>query len=167
MTRSSDTFGEQIAEGLRREAFGGEPDLRETVSGWNSYVDPGGGVTTVEWEDGVGRFFAEIAPDEEPVVGGSPRYLALLDEMRDLHIRKNAGYAGVGNSDPWINFRGAEGFGVDPLRGILVRMSDKYIRIQNLLRDPDNDKVGESIRDTLMDLSAYALIAICVMEEGE
>lgn len=164
MTRTSDTFGEQIAEGLRREAFGPDPDLIETVPGWVSFISADGEQEVVTWEDGVGRILqAEIASDKkEP---GSPRYLALLDEMRSLHKRKNAGYAGADNPDPWANFRQSDNFGVDPLRGVLVRMSDKYIRVSNLLRDPSNDQVGESLKDTLMDLSAYALIAICLLEE--
>jgi hypothetical protein len=98
-------------------------------------------------------------------MAGSPRYLELLRNAETLHIAKNAGYAGADNPDPWANFRMAEGFGVKASQGCFVRMSDKYIRIQNLLKDPNNDQVGESIIDTLMDLSAYALIAICLLEE--
>lgn len=56
----------------------------------------------------------------------SKRYLELLDEMKDLHIRKNAGYTGD-NPDPWANFRMAEMFGVSGVLGVLVRMSDKFI----------------------------------------
>jgi hypothetical protein len=97
----------------------------------------------------------------------SKRYLELLDSAKDLHIRKNAGYSGADNPDPWANFRMAEDFGVSAFRGCLVRMSDKYIRITNLLKDPNNEQVGENIKDTLMDLSAYALIAVCLLEEQE
>jgi hypothetical protein len=97
----------------------------------------------------------------------SQRYIKLLEEAKDLHIRKNAGYSGADNPDPWANFRMAEDFGVSAFRGCLVRMSDKYIRIKNLLKDPNNEQVGESIKDTLKDLSAYALIALCLLEEEE
>jgi hypothetical protein len=38
-------------------------------------------------------------------MAGSPEYLALLDQMRDLHVNKSAGYAGADNPDPWSNFR--------------------------------------------------------------
>ena len=95
----------------------------------------------------------------------SPRYLELLGEAAVLHEQKNDGYAGVDAVDPWVNFREAETFGVSAFKGCLIRMSDKYIRVANLLKNPDNDKVGESITDTLFDLSAYALIAICLYEE--
>lgn len=95
------------------------------------------------------------------------RYLQLLEEMQDLHIRKNAGYAGLDNADAWANFRMSQAFGVSPFLGCLVRMSDKYIRVTNLVKNSANEQVGESIKDTLMDLAAYALIAICLLEEKD
>lgn len=96
-------------------------------------------------------------------MSASPRYLALLDEMAALHQAKAAGYSG--DKDTWANFREAEAWGVSPLQGCLVRMGDKYRRCQNLLANPSNEQVGEALTDTLMDLSAYALIAICLIEE--
>ena len=100
-------------------------------------------------------------------MSASPRYLQLLDEMKDLHARKNAGYAGVDNPDPFANFRYAELFGVSALKGCFIRMSDKYIRVANLTKNPANEQCNENIKDTLRDLSAYALIAICLLEEEE
>ena len=102
----------------------------------------------------------EAVPDQ----AGSPEYLRLLETMADLHRRKNAGYAG-GKADPWDNFRECEDFGVPAFVGVLVRLSDKWKRIKSLQRNPANDQVGESKRDTLMDLAAYALIAVCLLDE--
>lgn len=96
----------------------------------------------------------------------SQRYLDLLDSMKELHIKKSAGYTGD-NPDAWVNFRMSEAFGVPAFIGCLVRMSDKYIRVTNLLKDKANEQVGESIKDTLFDLAAYALIAVCLLEEQE
>lgn len=98
-------------------------------------------------------------------MAASAQYLALLDDMIALHKAKAAGYSGD-NPDTWANFREAEAWGTTPLHGCLIRMGDKYKRAQNLMQNPDNDKVGESLKDTLMDLSAYALIAICLMNEA-
>ena len=100
-------------------------------------------------------------------MAGNKRYLELLDSMKELHIKKNAGYAGMDAKDSWANFRMSEEFGVSSFLGCLVRMSDKYIRITNLVKNPNNDQVGENIKDTLFDLAAYALIAICLLEENE
>ena len=92
-------------------------------------------------------------------------FLALLDQMRATHEAKNAGYAGVEATDPWANFRMAQTFGVSPFVGCLVRMSDKFIRIGNVLKNPNADQVSESIEDTLIDLANYAIIAICLWRE--
>ena len=90
----------------------------------------------------------------------------VLMESRALHVRKNAGYAGHDQPDPWANFRLSQVFGISPFDGVLVRMSDKYIRTVNLRRNPSNEQVGESLLDTLFDLAAYALIAICLLRES-
>lgn len=95
----------------------------------------------------------------------SQRYLQLLDEMRDLHIKKSAGYAGIDNPDAWANFRLSQNFGVSAFLGCLIRLSDKYIRVSNLVRNEKNEQVGESLKDTLFDMASYALIAICLLEE--
>lgn len=107
---------------------------------------------------------------------GSPEYLALLDalllidvphcieEMRDLHFRKNAGYAGH-SDDPWVNFRKCERFGIPIDHGVLTRMSDKWSRLESLAQDMRNEKVGETFEDTLRDLAAYALILVCLRQE--
>jgi len=94
----------------------------------------------------------------------SKRFVQLLKEMEELHNRKNAGYAGD-SPDPFLNFRQAEMMGVSAFKGCLIRMSDKFSRICSLSKNPDNDKVGEAITDTLMDMAVYSLIAICLFEE--
>lgn len=93
------------------------------------------------------------------------RFMELVEEIKDLHSRKNAGYAGIGATDPWANFRFSKMFGVSPFIGALVRISDKFVRISNLSKNKECDQIGESIKDTLFDLSIYCLIAICLYED--
>lgn len=109
-----------------------------------------------------------VSPLEKEQIrdAGSAEYLELLQDMADLHRRKSAGYAGD-SPDPWINFREASEFGVTAETGVLIRMSDKWSRIKSLSKNPANDKVGENLKDTLMDLAAYALIAICLINEQD
>jgi hypothetical protein len=94
----------------------------------------------------------------------SKRFVELLKSMEDIHVRKNAGYAGD-SPDPWANFRESERFGISAFKGCLVRISDKFIRICNLTKNPSNEQVGETIMDTLLDLANYCLIAVCLYEE--
>ena len=94
----------------------------------------------------------------------SAEYLKLLDDMRDLHNRKNAGYAGQSN-DPWTNFRECELFGITSADGVITRMGDKWSRLRSLWHNPKNEQVNEPITDTLMDLAAYSLILVCLLQE--
>lgn len=93
-------------------------------------------------------------------------YACAVATACDIHHRKNAGYAGADQDDPWRNFRQCEAFGIHIEDGIITRMSDKMARWQNLRRDPVNEQVGESILDTLLDLANYAVILVCVRQEA-
>lgn len=93
------------------------------------------------------------------------RFFELLEEMKEMWLNKNAGYAGQDNPDPYANFRLSEWFGVPVTKGVMIRMSDKFKRLANLTKNPSNDKVGENIKDTLMDMAVYCIILICLLEE--
>jgi hypothetical protein len=95
----------------------------------------------------------------------SERFMQLLDKMKEIHLAKNAGYAG-NSPDPWINFKMSTMFGVKPSVGCLIRATDKMARIASLIQNPDHDKVGESILDSAVDLANYAII-FCCLYEGE
>lgn len=92
----------------------------------------------------------------------NPAFNALVAEILELHEKKNADYAS--DDDPLSNFRRAQKLGVNPFTGILVRMSDKWGRLEELARgkSPQN----ESMRDTLIDLSVYSLLAVILLDEA-
>src|SRR5258706_7405600 len=96
----------------------------------------------------------------------SKEYLKLLEDMASLHRRKSAGYVGS-NPDVWSNFRECADFRIDRIDEIITRMSDKWSRLQSLLKNLGNDQDNESIEDTLMDLSAYSLSLICMLRDDE
>ncbi len=87
---------------------------------------------------------------------GDPDFLAALDELRALHLTKGADYADL--HDPLRNYvRSSSDCGIEPWRGALLRLAEKYHRITNLMAkqaEPNH----ESIEDTLMDMAALALI---------
>jgi hypothetical protein len=94
----------------------------------------------------------------------NPKFNAVIDEILALHDRKNSDYSE--DADPLSNFRRASKLGVSPLRGVLVRMSDKWSRIEQLTsgKTPKN----ESLRDSLIDNAVYSLIAVLLLDdEGE
>ena len=90
---------------------------------------------------------------------GSPKFYKLLDEMADLHSRKNADY--TGKDDPLANLRE---FG---WKGVVVRISDKYFRLKNFAKHEKLEVKDETIKDTLLDLANYALLCLILYEEDK
>jgi hypothetical protein len=85
----------------------------------------------------------------------------MVAEASAIVRTKNADYGT--SKEPFSNFLGSELLaGVPVERGMLVRMSDKFIRIRNLLGRPA--ATDESVRDTLIDLANYALILAIWLE---
>lgn len=92
---------------------------------------------------------------------GHPEYLKLLDELRELHLKKSADY-GTGK-DPFANCRSGAEFGVDPWIGVMIRANDKVQRIKSFLQN--GTLKNESVEDSLLDLAAYSLIALVLFRE--
>ena len=75
--------------------------------------------------------------------------------MRRLHESKSADYGS--EEDPLANIR--QGW-----RGCMVRIADKVQRLRTYCRT--GRLVHEGVRDTLLDLAAYSLLAIVLFDEG-
>lgn len=95
---------------------------------------------------------------------GSLPFLELLEEVRALHLSKSQDYGS--QSDPLANIRqGAEFVGIEPWRACMVRIADKIQRLRTYCQT--GRLVHEGVRDTLLDLSAYSLLAIVLFDEGK
>lgn len=97
---------------------------------------------------------------------GHPRYYELMEKAMAIHAAKNSDYAT--GSDPLSNFRECEKAGVTAEDGCYTRLSDKWCRVQNLLRKErtgGSPAVDESIEDTLLDAVNYCAILIVLREE--
>ena len=94
---------------------------------------------------------------------GHPGFYKLLGQMADLHSRKNHDYAGKEN--PLRNFYKAEAMGISPWKGVLVRLSDKWSRLETFAKQNTLEVSDESIEDTLLDNAVYSLLAILLRRE--
>jgi hypothetical protein len=101
--------------------------------------------------------------DDLPRAGSLP-FLELLEELRRLHLSKSQDYGS--ESDPLANIRtGADFVNIEPWRGCMVRVADKVQRLRTFCRT--GRLVHEGVRDTLLDLAAYSLLAIVLFDEGK
>jgi hypothetical protein len=93
----------------------------------------------------------------------STKFHTLLKEIGELHQKKQADY-GL-QTDPLANVRASEDFGVPGWIGCMMRANDKMRRIQSYAQK--GSLVNESLRDSLMDLAIYSLLAIILLEEND
>lgn len=82
------------------------------------------------------------------------KHLALCQEINDLYARKNADYG-----DSFHTSFKEEGMAM-----VRIRLGDKFSRFKTLSRGNEQKVKDESIRDTLLDLANYALMAVLEME---
>lgn len=99
-----------------------------------------------------------------------------IEDLLDLHDRtcarcreimraKNADYT-VGSGDPFANFRIAGVFGVHPVLGIILRMSDKMQRIRSFVAAGTLEVKEETVEDACDDLVNYAILIKGMLLEG-
>lgn len=95
---------------------------------------------------------------------GSREFLAILDELRELHLKKTLDY-GV-DEDALSNIRSsADIVNLPAWAGCVLRMMDKMHRLKAYFRRGRVEFDGLS--DTLKDIACYAVIAEVLRREGE
>lgn len=70
---------------------------------------------------------------------------------------KNADYCG-GSGDPYANFRISATFGIHPVMGIILRMTDKLQRIRAFVTNGNLAVKTESFEDACDDMVNYAIL---------
>jgi len=95
---------------------------------------------------------------------GSREFLAVLDELRALHLRKTMDY-GV-DEDALSNIRNsADVVNMPAWAGCILRISDKMHRLKAYFRRGKCEFDG--VEDTLQDIACYAAIALVLHREQE
>jgi hypothetical protein len=95
-----------------------------------------------------GRVRSERSPAEKPCISvqGDPTYLGLLDELRELHLEKSAGY-GTGD-DPFANFTAVAGAKNQPRWEYAVdRDQEKTTRLYSLMAQGRVDDLEQEFLD--------------------
>lgn len=94
---------------------------------------------------------------------GSGEFLAVLDELKTLHLRKTLDY-GI-DEDALSNIRSsADVVNMPAWAGCILRISDKMHRLKSFFR---RGKVEfDGVPDTLLDICAYSAIALVLYRES-
>jgi len=99
------------------------------------------------------------APPAPPIMHEHPfiqDFADICDQMKDTHRRKSHDYGY--KDDPHANFDQSTNFGVDPFTGLMLRLNDKVVRIQNFIKK--GRLMNESVEDALLDIAVYAVIGL-------
>jgi len=89
-----------------------------------------------------------------------------IDKKRmEITLRKNKDYSGTDGS-AFKNFEATEFFGItSTLKGMLVRMSDKFMRMCVLIKEDRDPAVkDESLEDTILDMMNYCCLMLGKIE---
>jgi hypothetical protein len=89
----------------------------------------------------------------------------VLQEIHDLHTKKQSDYGRPEQGDPFANVRASEDFGIPGWLGAVIRANDKVRRIQKYARG--GTMVNESVEDSLLDAAVYFMIALCLFREEQ
>jgi len=94
---------------------------------------------------------------------GSGEFLAVLDEVAQLHRRKTLDYGT--DQDALSNIRqSADVIGSPAWAGAILRISDKMHRLRSFFHRGAVEFDG--VEDTLLDITAYAAIALVLYRES-
>lgn len=146
----------------------------DDLSGWgDSYIDESGELglyfdyaTKVEAQVAFDLYLEKQKFPQEPIVKkqyGHPRFYEILEQMKELHSQKNHDYAGT--SDSLKNLRACERLDLRPFMGVMVRLQDKFSRLEQFTISQQLKVKDESVTDTLMDVAVYSVLAIILLEE--
>ena len=94
---------------------------------------------------------------------GLTEFEKVIQEIQELHNKKQSDYGRPEQGDPFANVRASEDFGIDGWLGAVIRANDKVRRIQKYARG--GTMVNESVEDSLMDAAVYFMIALCLFRE--
>jgi hypothetical protein len=105
-----------------------------------------------------------ILAKQDDIRPGSREFLAVLDELRTLHLRKTLDY-GV-DDDALSNIRqSSEVVNMPAWAGCILRISDKMHRLKAYFRRGKCEFDG--VEDTLKDIACYAAIALVLHRESD
>ena len=88
-----------------------------------------------------------------------------LDELKMLHDAKNHDYATAEN--PYKNLEGVERIGIEAWRGIVIRLMDKFERVEQYCTNGELAIKSEGMEDTFKDIAVYSTLAMILFRKEQ
>jgi hypothetical protein len=88
-----------------------------------------------------------------------------LDELKMLHDAKNQDYATAEN--PYKNLEGVSRIGIEPWRGIVIRLMDKFERVEQYCTNGELAIKSEGMEDTFKDIAVYSTLAMILFRKEQ
>ena len=88
-----------------------------------------------------------------------------LDELKMLHDAKNHDYATAEN--PYKNLEKVLSIGIEPWRGIVIRLMDKFSRLEEYCVKGELAIKSEGIEDTFKDIAVYSTLAMILFRKEQ
>ena len=88
-----------------------------------------------------------------------------LYELKMLHDAKNHDYATEKN--PYKNLEGVSRIGIEPWRGIVIRLMDKFERVEQYCTNGELAIKSEGMEDTFKDIAVYSTLAMILFRKSE
>ena len=88
-----------------------------------------------------------------------------LDELKMLHDAKNHDYATAEN--PYKNLEGVSRIGIQPWRGIVIRLMDKFERVEQYCTNGELAIKSEGMEDTFKDIAVYSTLAMILFRKEQ
>ena len=88
-----------------------------------------------------------------------------LDELKMLHDAKNHDYATQEN--PYKNLEKVLSIGIEPWRGIVIRLMDKFSRLEEYCVKGELAIKSEGIEDTFKDIANYSILAMILFRKDQ
>ena len=88
-----------------------------------------------------------------------------LDELKMLHDAKNHDYATAEN--PYKNLEGVARIGIEPWRGIVIRLMDKFERVEQYCTNGELAIKSEGMEDTFKDIAVYSTLAMILFRKQQ
>ena len=82
-----------------------------------------------------------------------------------LHDAKNHDYATAEN--PYKNLEGVERIGIEAWRGIVIRLMDKFERVEQYCTNGELAIKSEGMEDTFKDIAVYSTLAMILFRKSE